>query len=92
MCPDCRAFCKCVVREISEGIHFYDEYTFYCSNCGKIKAKDKVYKGSTISGIRTTQCPFCGAKSKDHSRTPKELLANPATSKQDFLFYLDFLK
>lgn len=84
ICPDCRKLYKCAVREISEGIHFYDEYVLYCPKCGTIKAKEKVYKGSTISGTRTTECPFCRVKSKDHEKTPKELSQSPAKPKQDF--------
>jgi hypothetical protein len=42
--------------------------------------KKIVEKGSTYLGARETRCPFCGKRSKDHERTPRELLQNPATS------------
>ncbi len=80
ICPDCRKLYKCDVREIGEAIYFYDEYTLHCLGCDRIVTKKKVYKGSTISGVRITECPFCGIKSKDHERTPKELSQSPATS------------
>jgi hypothetical protein len=39
-----------------------------------------VDKGSTYLGTKETECPFCGVKSKNHERTPKELSQSPATS------------
>jgi DNA-directed RNA polymerase subunit RPC12/RpoP len=91
ICPDCRKLYRCGVHEIKESsIHYYDEYTLYCLKCGRIVSKEKIYKGSTISGTGITECPFCGRRSNNHERTPQELLPNPATSKQDFLF--EFLR
>jgi hypothetical protein len=80
ICPDCRKLYICAVRETNISIQYYDEYTLYCPKCGKIKAKENIYKGSTISGTRETKCPFCGGRSKNHERTPKELSQSPATS------------
>lgn len=80
ICPKCRKLYKCGVREIKELIQYYDEYTLYCPKCGRIKAKETIYKGSTISGTSITGCPFCDGKAKNHERTPKELLQSPATS------------
>ena len=79
VCPDCRKLRKCSVREINEGMYYYDEYTLYCPKCGRIDSKNKIYKGSTISGIRITECPFCRGRFKDHEKTPKELIQSPAT-------------
>jgi C4-type Zn-finger protein len=86
LCPQCGGPVKCSVRQISESIYFYDEYTLQCENenCGYI-AKQKIEKGATylgardyLGGARETECPFCGEKAKYHPRTPKEPLANPA--------------
>ena len=80
MCPDCRKLYKCGAREIEEAFHFYDEYTLFCPKCGHIVSKEKIDKGSTISGVRETNCPFCRERSKGHEKTPKELSQSPATS------------
>jgi len=79
ICQNCRIAFKCFVREISELIYYYDEYTRWCPKCGCME-KRRVEKGSTYLGAKETRCPFCGKRSKDHERTPKELLQNPATS------------
>ena len=71
-CPACKTLLtECSVREIKEGIQYYDEYTLKCSKCGHV-VKKRVWKGSTITGVRETMCPFCGRGGKGHPKTPRE--------------------
>jgi len=83
LCPRCGRPGKCFARETSESIHYYDEYTFQCLHCDCIIREEKE-KGSTISGVKITTCPFCGKIPKEHERPSKELIQSPAKSLRDF--------
>ena len=77
--PNCSAACECFVREIQEGVSFYDEYTRHCKKCGHT-TKKTIEKGSFLLAVHQTECPFCGLMSKNHPRAPKEASQSPATS------------
>jgi len=83
-CPQCGQTGQCFAKEIKDSMYYYDEYTFHCPACGYTK-RQRIYKGSTISGTQMTICPFCNEKNRDHQRTPQKFLPNPAKFKQDFL-------